>query len=270
MNISITTSNKGKDKLLIDGFSFHLNRKTEKTFNWVCSKQKSLHCKVRVVTRKINDKHEIVKFSENHSHEPFAHEKVVAEANNFIKNKAKHSDCVPSIIIRDSIVNATSESRVYLPSKKAQRMKIYRTRSNNIKEPNNIKDINVPENLRFVEGELFILSEEEFDDEKIILMGTISSLKLLSESSCWIMDGTFDVVPTIMRQLFSIHGSVEGEIVPLIFCLMSKKSKKVYDQLFFNLKKVCLEHSIDINPQRIICDFEKTITSSAAYSILAK
>ena len=49
----------------------------------------------------------------------------------------------------------------------------------------------------------------------------------------------------------------------LVFCLMSKISKACYDQLFFNLRKICLEQSIILNPVRIISDFEKPICSSA-------
>lgn len=136
-------------------------------------------------------------------------------------------------------------------------------RASHQKEPKCLKEIKIPDHLIYLEGELFILSEKEFENEKIILMGTRSSLKLLEESKCWLMDGTFYIVPSIFKQLFTIHGAIENQIVPLVFCLMTKKSKKVYNELFFELCRVACDWGINLNPSQIITDFEKTITITA-------
>ena len=47
----------------------------------------------------------------------------------------------------------------------------------------------------------------------------------------------------------------------LLFVLMSKKTRAAYDRLFFNIRKLALEHGTVLNPERIICDFEKAIIS---------
>ncbi|CAB4380960.1 unnamed protein product [Rhizophagus irregularis] len=75
------------------------------------------------------------------------------------------------------------------------------------------------------------------------------------------MDGTFKTVPTIFKQLYTIHGSVGGsensQIMPLVFSLMSSKSEECYRALFQNLINFGDEHNIDLQPQYVLTDFEK-------------
>lgn len=267
MNVNIVKSNKGQKKLNVNGFFYYCERKHKKgTFSWACAKRIPLHCKGRVTTVIENGIHKVVKEQcEKHTHPPVASDLEVCIANNNIKTLATISGNKPSQIIRNSVVQCPADVRVYLPTKEAQKMKIHRVRKDIITEPQNLALIDIPEELRQLEGELFVLCESEVDSEKLIIMGTKSSLQLLAESTCWIMDGTFEVVPSIMRQLFSIHGNIEGEIIPLIFCLMSQKTLKLYDQFFFELKKLFLKFEIEPNPQRIVCDFEKAIISSTKF-----
>lgn len=256
MNISIVTSNKGKEKLVVDGYAYHLEKRGE-TYIWCCAERKSMVCKGRVVTHLIDGNHVIKKGPSAHSHDPLAFEKGVFETNSKVKDNAKSGGLKPSQIIRQSVVDCDANNRIYLPSSQAQKQKISRVRANSLKEPTSLSEIQIPEELKYIEGELFVLSEKDFGVDKIILLGTRSSLKLLSQSSCWLMDGTFEVVPSIMRQLFSIHGLIGNEIVPLVFGIMSSKSKEAYSEFFYELCKVAAEFNIPINPTRVVSDFEK-------------
>lgn len=77
------------------------------------------------------------------------------------------------------------------------------------------------------------------------------------------MDGTFDVAPRIVRQLFSIHGRVGDSIIPLVFCIMSSKSKSAYETMFSELIRIGSEFNLSFNPTRIISDFEKASVAAA-------
>ena len=57
---------------------------------------------------------------------------------------------------------------------------------------------------RAVHGQDFVLANDGQDD-KIVLFGTESSNKLLSEANTYYVDGTFRVTPSIFYQLFTIH-----------------------------------------------------------------
>ena len=53
------------------------------------------------------------------------------------------------------------------------------------------------------------------------------------------MDGTLKTVPTLFRQLYSIHapagGNVNFRLVPLVYALMTMKNEELYEKLFQEL-----------------------------------
>lgn len=265
-SISIEKTNKGGEKLFIDGYFYHLERVNKNNnYNWCCAFKKTYKCKSRVVTKTEKGSIVVLKSPCIHNHEPKSHDLNVTKANNTLKSMANSSFLCPSQIIQHSIINTCETSRDFLPSKDAQNVKIKRVRkaNNTYIEPKTIDDIDIPLSLYTAEGALFILSEVQVGSEYFITMGTKESLNFLAKSDFWIMDGTFAVVPSMMRQLFSIHGKVEGVVVPLIFCLMTKKSKKCYESFFNNLKYVAEQYKIVLKPKRIMCDFEIGISKAA-------
>ena len=79
------------------------------------------------------------------------------------------------------------------------------------------------------------------DDEykqphRIIIFATRKNLKILSISDTWYVDSTFQVVPSIFFELFSIMGSVsqlykgtQRKIaLPLVHCLLENKTESAY------------------------------------------
>lgn len=263
--VSLVKSNKNKDMLCVDGYFFYLERSTKKEYNWACSKRIQKKCCSRLVTTLIENVHTITKYSKDHSHEPFPDEVNVVKANNLVKKLAKSSLLTTSQIIQKSVVETVPVSRDYLPTKSVQKQNINTIKRAKVglREPNSIEEIDIPLSFYVLENELFILSEKYFHNECMIICGTKSSLQLLDESDCWIMDGTFDVVPTFMRQLFSIHGRVEGQIIPLVFCIMSRKSLTSYETFFIELIELARGCGIQLNPKRILSDFEIGIISAA-------
>lgn len=110
-----------------------------------------------------------------------------------------------------------------------------------------------------------MLSEKSVDNEKIIILGTIPILKQMAQSKLWLMDGTFYVVPCVMKQLFSIHFQTNNEILPGVFCLMSRKSSKLYELFFSELCNIAAANNVILEPKYIISDFEKaSIKASSA------
>lgn len=264
MEISLEDSNKGKKKLIIDGYSYHLERQNEEKYSWVCSKKKKFFCKSRVHTEcKVSDCHTILRNPSAHNHDPDAYQKEISKISSKIKNDARCIAEKPSQIITNNVVQCQPDCRSYLPNTKALKQTISRVRCKNLREPKTLSDISFPDSLKFCEGELFVLSEKRINDDLIIVLGTKSSIKLLSEAQCWIMDGTFDVVPSIMRQLYTIHGKIETEIIPLIFCLMTRKTKVLYTEFFKELQQLSVKMNIKLDPQQIITDFEKCVPLAA-------
>ena len=90
-----------------------------------------------------------------------------------------------------------------------------------------------------MKGENFVLADATVDtDERIrvIIIGTEAGFRLLAKSTVSYGDGTFSIAP--VHQLYTIHGIVLGQLLPLVYCLMTKKSKSTYELLFETFKDV--------------------------------
>lgn len=93
-----------------------------------------------------------------HTHDPIAFKKHIYNANAQIKAKAHSSGLRPTQIVRQSVVSCPQDSRVYLPNKEAQRQKVKRVRAElkSTNEPRSLDEINIPNNLKYVEGDYFL------------------------------------------------------------------------------------------------------------------
>ena len=43
-----------------------------------------------------------------------------------------------------------------------------------------------------------------------------------------LIDGTFKNCPTFFRQLYTVHGTVNGHYMLLVYCLLSNKTQDIY------------------------------------------
>ena len=65
-------------------------------------------------------------------------------------------------------------------------------------QPQSIEEINIPDALHFtLSGDLFLVKDCTFDQNKLLLFTTRSNVFRLSQAQFWMMDGTFKTVPTI-------------------------------------------------------------------------
>ena len=70
--------------------------------------------------------------------------------------------------------------------------------------PKNRQTLIIPDNLKTTQsGEEFLLFESTNMD--MVVFCTPSSLRLMCESDLISLDGTFDVVPALYSQLFTLH-----------------------------------------------------------------
>ena len=109
----------------------------------------------------------------------------------------------------------------------------------------------------------FLIRDLTISNERVLIFTTSANVDYLAQSHFWIMDGIFKTVPTIFKQLYTIHGCVGGSensrIMPLVYALMSCKSEECYKTLFQNLVDFGNENNIDLQPQFILTDFNVLI-----------
>ena len=80
----------------------------------------------------------------------------------------------------------------------------------------------------------FLLHDSKNGKQRFFMYATKKNLKQLKECKLWFADGTFKCVPTILHQLYTIHGflKVQSETnrymcVPLVYFLLPNKKKDI-------------------------------------------
>ena len=86
------------------------------------------------------------------------------------------------------------------------------------------------------------------------MFATLPELDLLSLSDDWFCEGTFSTAPNIFYQIYTIHVSVEGCLIPFFNPLLPEKKDSTYCRLLSILKVK--------SPKRVTIDFELAVRNS--------
>ena len=106
------------------------------------------------------------------------------------------------------------------------------------------------------------LDQQQFllhQDANLLIFATEPNLRLLSNAETIYMDGTFKASPQIFEQLYSIHATYRGHVVPVVYALLPDKLRETYHSMFDVLKRKMAELDLTFNPQIIISDFEASL-----------
>ena len=106
------------------------------------------------------------------------------------------------------------------------------------------------------------LDQQQFllhQDANLLIFTTEPNLRLLSNAETIYMDGTFKASPQIFEQLYSIHTTYRGHVVPVVYALLPDKLRETYHSMFDALKRKMAELDLTFNPQFIISDFEASL-----------
>ncbi|CAF0865369.1 unnamed protein product [Brachionus calyciflorus] len=106
-------------------------------------------------------------------------------------------------------------------------------------------------------------------NNRIFIFFDDDSLKILSESEEWYMDGTFKTAPLQLSQLFTIDAAIKDSnvytTVPCAYILTNKKDEKTYKEVFGIIKDFSIQKNLTLNPKIIMADFEKASTQAIKY-----
>ena len=74
------------------------------------------------------------------------------------------------------------------------------------------------------------------DKDRIFFYSSRLNLSILENARVVAGDGTFKVKKRYHRQIFTLHGELDGRLVPCAFIYMKRKTKKAYKRLFKIIK----------------------------------
>jgi hypothetical protein len=78
----------------------------------------------------------------------------------------------------------------------------------------------------------------------------------LSKLNTLYVDGTFNYCAKYFCQLFTIHGILNDNYIPLVFFLLKDKNQKTYNRAFMELQNKCLHLNQVFKPEIIFVDFK--------------
>ena len=122
---------------------------------------------------------------------------------------------------------------------------------------NNISNPLPPNYLITNDGRPF-LAWDSGDASRILFFITPEKLTLLEQSQHWFIDGTFDTVPLIYSQLFTIHALTMGTVIVCGFALLPNKTQPTYLRLFQELHNM----NQNLNPSTVLIDFEVAVKNA--------
>ncbi|KII73272.1 hypothetical protein RF11_04823 [Thelohanellus kitauei] len=129
---------------------------------------------------------------------------------------------------------------------------IRQRRNTHYRIPTSTQDFIIPDEFKVTNrGIRFLLDDTQITGQRVIIFSTDDALNILSQTNSIFFDGTFSVVPDIFYQLFVLHGFIHGQIFPLVYVLMERKTKESYLIVWRKLQEYITE-----NLTSAMCDFE--------------
>lgn len=199
-----------------------------------CVKYKLQKCTGRLIHYLNRPESEQFVESQPHVHAPDARLVGRATAIDTLKRKAVESTEPTRKLIALSTVNTDMATLAVLPSHKALRRTVLRVRTDeNIPTlPIDLNDLILPEEFIKFNGEKFLLHDSGQGEERFLIFCLEQNMQFLKRSDVILMDGTFDIVPPLFVQLYTIQGRINGWYVPLVYILTSSKDAKMYEKVF--------------------------------------
>ena len=77
------------------------------------------------------------------------------------------------------------------------------------------------------------------------------------------MDGTFQTVPLIFNQFYSLNFFYNGKLLPAVYALTKRRTTRVYQRIFSILHQEAEFLNRKFQPKELISDFETAVIQAA-------
>lgn len=264
--VEFIPTSRGGRKLVINGYSYRINRKTTDKSWWKCAVK---GCSSGACT--VDDR--LTGPLKEHTHPPCHSNPQVQLVMNSIRKRAREeTTAIPTIYTEEISKLRSDETRPIsddiarnFPGFSSVKSGLYKQRQNTIPAlPKNTSDVHLTGVwTQTKSGEDFMLVNDG-EEDKIILFATEKNLRNLCDADKIFCDGTFYSSPHQFKQIYTLHAFVEGQMFPLVFGLLPNKSQATYTRMFELLKEVASSKGLTLNPPSVQLDFELAVHNAAS------
>ena len=227
-----------------------------------CSQKVSKKCRGRAVLE-----NGAITLTKVHSHGPDASVIERAKARAEVKRRAVETGETVSNICTQAEAGMSRAARAEMPRASDTYRNVRRHRSNARgvpAQPQTAHEVELTFQHQFTIGrpgcppENFLLYDsKEEPGPRMLIFASEWGLRQLSQSDHWGADGTFQVAPHIFTQLYTVHASVHGRIIPCMYALLPNKSRHTYTKMLQKLREKLLMRYPDADLRgTIITDLE--------------
>ena len=111
-------------------------------------------------------------------------------------------------------------------------------------------------------AEPFVLLDEIFRGDRLLIFASNFFLFLLFAADIVCCDGTFQTVPSIFNQLYTLNFFYYGKLLPAVYVLTKRRTALVYQRVFSILHREAERRNRVFSPQEIVGDFESAVILS--------
>lgn len=254
MPFVISKSQRGGDVLMYEGYEYLSERLTIEGFRqWRCRYVNRYKCNSKIVT----DGDRVVKEPGDHCHEGDGLRSEARVARVQMKAKARTLDAKPRNVVASELLTLSPDVMARLPKNSSMERAVRRERKKAHAPQANPQSRNFPIPEQFRD---FILFDSGEDDEmRILAMGKWELVECLRGAE-WFGDGTFQVVPLLFFQLYTLHARVGNNYPPCIYFLLPNKTNATYRRMIQAVMN--LFENEELQPQRVLLDFEQAAISA--------
>lgn len=258
--MEVTKTTQNKSKVLHQGFAYV--KKKNLADGWVsyeCERRR----RYRDCTANIKVKNDQIHIGTAHTHAPNPARNEAYKVITEIRDQAQGTNDRPQQILGNAFAGVPDSVAAELPTLNHARRNIRRQRKeagNALPVPGSRVTLPHPIPLEFTTtnaGAPF-LRYDSGDQDRILIFATDEKLTLLENNTDWFIDGTFDAVPLIYTQLFTIHARVEGKVIPCVYVLLPNKTQVSYTA---TLRQLLIIHP-NLAPITTLIDFELAIKNA--------
>ena len=222
-----TSSRKGR-VAIHEGFMYTMDRAVGITEYWKC-KARPCPGRLRIIEGSVT-------FAGGHQHTPDTAAVIAQSGQRLMSKRSLETLETPRQIYQAAVKGMPAEAVVKLPAYRSSQRAMQRARKTNavpLINPSTLSEIDIDAYLAHSNNIRFLLRDTGKDDQqRMLIFSTSDNFKHLANSDTWLGDGTFKITPTLFYQLYTIHGIVNGAVIPLVYALLTGKTTALYQRLF--------------------------------------